>query len=95
MTADACGTCRAPILWTRTAKNARPLPIDATLDADGTLSATEDPNGNLTPTGELDPEGWPIVRYITKADADGLFTPDHRWRPHFATCPDADLHRRR
>lgn len=90
-----CSTCQAPILWTRT-EAGKALPVDAT-DEDGVVAAIEDPDGNVIPTGDVEPGTTIPIVYVTGhlIEANQLFPPAHRWRPHFATCPDADRFRRK
>lgn len=93
-----CTACQAPILWTLTEAGKR-LPVDAETDGRGVTIALEVDDGNVIPTGDTAGDGEttiPIV-YVTgrNIEAAQLFPPAHRWRPHFATCPNADRFRRR
>jgi len=82
-----CATCGAPIIWAVTASGTR-MPLDATPDL-------ERGNVRLFSTGQ----GEPDVAYVyaTPADARKAWIPGSKsgWVPHFATCPDADMFRRR
>lgn len=87
-----CSSCHRPILWALTTEGNR-IPLDP----------TPGPDGKIILTGR-DDDGVMIVRVIKKNDPafepslfdekpaghDGL-----RWTSHFATCPNANKHRRR
>lgn len=93
-----CSACQAPILWTVTEAGKR-LPVDAEADDRGVTIALETDDGNVIPTGDTAGAGDSLVPvvYVTGRliEANQLFPPAHRWRPHFATCPDAERFRRR
>lgn len=75
---SACRSCGAEIRWERTAAG-KPIPLDPEPVADGNLAIRDDGR---------------VVAYI---DGDGeriaLGRP-LRYVTHFATCPNADQHRR-
>lgn len=77
--AAECRSCHAAVIWART-EAGKPMPIDA----------EPRPDGNLIIVGTL--EGSPLV----KVDPPGLFDDPStaRYVSHFATCPNADEHRR-
>lgn len=76
---SSCRTCHAEIEWVRTPEG-RTMPIDPEPAEDGNLALIA---------------GDPIIAVPVAAnellvDDDGL-----RYKSHFATCPQADQHRRR
>lgn len=79
--ADVCRSCRAPIVWAVTADGKR-MPLDAVPAADGNLAARRMPDGTLQ------------VRVLT-ADLPDVADSERPAISHFASCPDADRHRRR
>lgn len=92
-----CRSCKQPIRWAITEKNARRIPLD--------LEPADD--GNIVETGATDPStGAPIVRYLKKSEGVTWPTmalvlggqepePQARYVSHFATCPNADQHRKK
>ena len=89
---SSCKSCRAEIVWVLTEGGKR-MPVDA---EDGWPIAYDD--GNLLPTGEVkstDRGSAQVVR-VTPAGEVSLFADltEQRWKSHFATCPDADQHRK-
>jgi hypothetical protein len=93
-----CSSCRAPVVWTVTT-NGRRLPVDGA-HTYGDVIPLEVDDGNVIPTGELDrATRAPVVFVIGAVLELELYpndeTPAARWRPHFATCPNAGDHRRR
>jgi hypothetical protein len=82
-----CSSCRAPVVWTVTTHHygdVIPLEVD---------------DGNVIPTGELDRATRAPVVFVIGAVLELELYPDDetpaaRWRPHFATCPNAGDHRR-
>lgn len=81
MTASTCSTCGAPIEWARTIKAGKAIPLDS-----GTYA-----NGNLEVV-RRDDDGTPCVRVVPIAERRELAR--QLRRSHFATCPQADEHRR-
>lgn len=84
-----CRSCGAPIRWAVTT-NGRRIPIDAEPHPEGNLAiAGQGAGGRIS----FDP----TVRLIPKAQLDD-FRQKHPGTPlylsHFATCPNADTHRR-
>lgn len=94
MKATTCKSCRAPVFFAINETSGKREPID--------LEARED--GNIEVVGKtrrvLDDDSvdeTPVVRHLKKGEVDtlpGFDIPD-RYVSHFATCPDADRHRRR
>jgi hypothetical protein len=87
---NTCRTCGARILWA-ISSNGRPIPVDLDPDEHGNLALVEG-----TGVGRL-----AIVRTRRELDdarlealAAGEPEPLYH-RAHFASCPDANLHRRR
>lgn len=82
-----CGSCKAPVLWTKTEgkvdKPGKRMPIDA--NADGSPMVVS--RGNLVATGHTSTEGAPIVRYVASGQGQHV--------SHFASCPNAGKHRKR
>lgn len=80
---DTCRSCRAPIRWAVTTAGRR-MPLD--------LEPV--PDGNVVIEGEKD--GVPVVRVLHRDEQPALFEADQpeRFTSHFASCPDADRHRR-
>jgi len=74
-----CGSCHAPIRWALTLAG-KPIPLDP----------DPRPDGNLVVIETADWNGLPLARPAELGDPpDGP-----RYVTHFATCPDADTHRR-
>lgn len=76
-----CSTCHAPIEWARTAKAGASIPLDV----------GEYPNGNLDVIGRSE-DGTPTVRVLPLDERLSAGRPLRR--SHFASCPDAEGHRR-
>lgn len=76
---NTCKTCGARILWGTTLRG-RAIPLDH--------APTE--QGNLVIGAVVASGGRPVVTKATDADADRP-----HYTAHFATCPDADAHRKR
>ena len=78
----ACGSCEAPIIWAISTAGAR-SPFDAEPVPEGTFWLTLNAGTN-------------VVRANYVGADDLVEQPDrNRYRTHFATCPNADDHRRR
>ncbi len=78
---STCRSCRARVLWVVTDGGKR-MPVDADPVPDGTL-VIADRGADDTP-------------HVTSVAPDALLIDDPpRYRSHFATCPNADQHRRR
>lgn len=77
---SACRSCGAPIEWARLRKTGRLIP----------LNPASDPSGNLARIGRRE-AGAMVVEYVKPGQVhrDPL-----RFTSHFATCPDADEHRK-
>lgn len=69
--AGRCRTCGAPIIWARSARTGRPMPLDARPTTAGTFVIVQGSIAMYSPG-----------------------TPGDRYRSHFASCPDADKHRK-
>jgi len=80
-----CRSCGASITWAWTL-NGKRMPIDA--------EPVED--GNLEIAARND-EGEPVVRYLSGGDRNPLpgFDLVPRYVSHFATCPNAQDHRKK
>ena len=78
---NACRSCGAPILWART-EAGKSIPLDSEPHPGGTIRI-DDANPPLA-----------IVVTIYAATPDELFGGAPLYRSHFATCPDADRHRK-
>lgn len=96
--ADAkCNSCGAPIRWAISESSGKAIPLDIETVADG----------NIIETGMIDPSSKsPVIRYLKKSesitfpkmgDLFGSSARDdvHRYVSHFATCPNADQHRKK
>jgi hypothetical protein len=75
---STCLSCRAPVVWGITGAGKR-IPVDPDPVADGNLA--------------IGPETPPRVRYL-QPNEDPVRTSEWRGVSHFATCPDAKLHRK-
>lgn len=76
-----CRSCQAPIVWAFTTSGKRiPLDPDPVDDGNVVLSAAVSPG--QAPTAIVLPVGQPTL------------DDDPRYVSHFATCPNADTHRR-
>lgn len=90
-----CRSCHAPIWWAVSESSGKRIPLDPEPAGDG----------NIVETGRTHTSGVPMVRYLKKsaavtwptlALAVGGQQPDQeRYVSHFATCPDADQHRKK
>jgi hypothetical protein len=102
----SCSSCGAGILWTVT-RHGRALPVDAERGPDGAVFAIDDPAGPIVPTGATDyvngqlaplVDVRPLKPQPSTLTLDLGLEPDpepaRRWRPHHATCPTVDQHRR-
>lgn len=74
-----CSSCQAAIIWAQSAKG-HPSPIDAEPVSEG----------NVVLDVPDDPREPPIARVLKK----GQHAPMPRYVSHFATCPNADTHRK-
>lgn len=83
----ACSSCRASIIWTRTTTGSR-MPVDPVPVADGNVA--------LVVRG-ADGAGLTAIVLKSRRDAhllSGALTAGPRYKSHFATCPNADKHRK-
>lgn len=87
-----CTSCAAPIVFVMT-ESGRLMPVDA--GADG--RPAQDDNGIVLPTGKISMRaGEPVAVVKVIGSQQSLFDMQPtRWRSHFVTCPNADVHRRR
>ena len=82
MKIDQCSTCRADIVWTTSTKG-KPFPVDALPDpVAGNVLLTVTPGGKV------------ISRVMSSGQVRAWSGPGEFHLSHFATCPDATLHRR-
>jgi hypothetical protein len=73
-----CRSCMAPILWVFTMGAGKRMPVDWLPGKGGTLRVADHRR-----------DGTPVVAYVkTPAGGELLYT------CHFATCPNARVHRR-
>lgn len=82
----ACRSCGAPILWAITL-NDRRIP----LDADPITTVGDDPRGLFALLQRPEP---PIAIGLDALPRDAAALGPTLRRSHFATCPNADEHRR-
>lgn len=89
-----CRSCGSSIVWTKTT-GGKLLPVDGDPEADWDTPVL-DPAGTVRPTGSsvMGKNGsLPLVEVVAAGQAS-LDPTDRRWRPHWATCPDADSWRK-
>ena len=88
-----CTSCRARIVWARSATTGKAMPIDVEPHADGNIVL------RLDPVPEA-PKRRQRVAYVIGTRTDypgpqgGLSPTEPRYRSHFATCPNAAQHRK-
>lgn len=95
----ACRSCKVDILWAHTVPLGKRIPLDETPvphDTPGALVVVER-SGNLYAYALLDLVDRMVIRDDCDAEqADRRIREEyHAHTSHFATCPDADSHRRR
>lgn len=76
-----CRSCGAGIRWAVTATSGALIPLDEHPTDDGNLAVARQGNGDL------------IARVLKNGEHAGAH--ERRGTSHFATCPNADQHRRR
>lgn len=82
---SACRSCGAPVVWAVTVDGRR-MPVDRD-PVDG---------GNVLLAPSVEPGGSPTATVVGKRVQETLFGDNGpRYVSHFATCPDANRHRRR
>lgn len=84
---DTCKSksCRAPILWAHTVGDDKRMPLDAKPTATGNV---------LIHISEEQPPRL-MAAVLTRGQVDGARSDGKTlYRSHFASCPDADGHRR-
>jgi hypothetical protein len=90
-----CNSCNAPIVWVRTVTRGgqeagRNMPLDAGVGSDEVLRPKVFEDGNIEMTGRQVQGRFGMVdevRYVGKGQGP--------YRSHFASCPNAQAHRRR
>lgn len=98
-----CNSCGAPIQWVVVAKSGKKMPIDLRPVRDGNIVKLASHDGEtgldlveydaLLPGGAPRPKAGDQARFPSIAEAvDPVGRP--RFKSHFATCPNADEHRR-
>lgn len=75
-----CTSCAAKIVWVETESGKR-MPLDAGPNATGNVIAVGHTGDTM------------IVKVGTTVELDNA-APERRYQTHFATCPNADRHRR-
>lgn len=97
---SACRSCGTPIWWARTTKDRRiPIDVEAVPVGAGNLIVVTD---TILATEQGEPIGLADIA-VVKASGQGYvisiathMVPEApRWRTHFATCPQANQHRKR
>lgn len=80
-----CRSCGAEILWAQTERGSS-IPLDP----------VPDPRGNLVIEVDGPGDGWPPahVRRTAVYVREGERPDEPRYLAHFATCPQAESHRR-
>lgn len=68
-----CTLCDAEILWARTSKNGKPMPIDPAPSDDGNLAIYKDHTGRIN------------ARVLKAGEEPESY--EKRGKAHFATCP--------
>jgi hypothetical protein len=80
-----CRSCGAPIRWAVTV-NGKRMPVDDQPTPDGTLVLSDPSPGAYAPT---------VAQYVEPEQSPLFEVPDPpRFTSHFATCPNADQHRK-
>lgn len=75
-----CGSCDAQILWV-VSESGKAVPLDL----------APDPTGRVVIETPDDPREAAVGRVLKKGEE----TTEPRFTSHFATCPDAEQHRRK
>lgn len=80
---STCRSCGAEIVWATVRSSGKKMPLDATATPDGNVWLHPDGFCDIsaTPSGDL---------FAGDSPATGVT----RHTSHFATCPDADTHRK-
>lgn len=76
-----CRSCKRPVLWTVTAKDAKRMPVDPQPVENGNIELQERPGKP------------PLAHYVPTNAPNLMGTPRHV--SHFATCPDRDQWRKK
>lgn len=90
-----CRSCNAPIRWAVSEASGKRIPLDPEPSEDG----------NIVETGRTHPTGVAMVRYLKKSQQPAMANllalatggpelPAPRYVTHFATCPNAEQHRK-
>jgi hypothetical protein len=82
---DRCRSCQAGIEWAKTDAGSVPMPVD------WKNYAADDTRANVAV--RRDDAGLLHARVLGKGE--GILPSEQRTTSHFATCPNADQHRRR
>lgn len=75
-----CSSCHAPIFWAHSRATGKPVPVDRTPTDNGNLRIATD--------GKVEVLTRESSKLAVLANGGSLFT------AHFATCPNADQHRK-
>lgn len=75
-----CLSCKKPVIWTRTERGGKPMPVDADPTGDGNVALRWAPDGTIT--------AWIPKPHLAFGRRDLR-------KSHFATCKDAGTWRRR
>lgn len=73
-----CSLCDAEILWARTSKSGKPMPIDPAPSDDGNLAVYKDHTGRIN------------ARVLKAGEEPESY--EKRGKAHFATCPKYATH---
>lgn len=88
----ACASCKAPIIWAVTERNGKPMPVDSDPLEGGNILLSHcglgEPPVALV-QGPLEIEGLRVQH-----DRSPDLGPLRLFISHFATCPNADQHRK-
>lgn len=82
-----CKSCGAPVLWVRTMKGKK-MPLDPDLTLEGEMILVDLPDGSIAAVHRSSVSEFDgLLGAVELAAAPGRTS-------HFATCPNADQHRR-
>ena len=83
---ELCKTCGEPVIWATHERTGKQAPIDVEPSADGNILLIQPDQRSLT-------QFAPIYRIATASNYPDDFGTQLR-TSHFATCPQASMHRR-